>query len=258
MAKLPICDPGESSSDRLHTLNVLKDSRSHIDHTRRSSLVRYAPMHGLVAVVLAAYGLSEALDGSALLVAWTAEGVGLLVVARRLDMSELRWAGHALFVVLVMGLGGRLADAAPDGRPIAQPAVLSELVVLGGLAGGALLVRRRWLGWVYRGVALAGWLVWWFQGLGPDRGGPTGRRGVDGPSVPPDWRGCDARSLRRQALSRRPRRPPRPRADRAVSRIRGAFLAISYLLPGLMAGAAGEPDARGEKDSAPMSEGTDT
>jgi len=134
---------------------------------RRASLSRYAPVHGLVAAVLAAYGLSELLGGSALLVAWAVEGALLLELSRRLDAGELRAAGHGLFAVLTVVLAGRLADVTPDAGAIVRPAVLSELVVLGGIAGASVLVRRRWLRWTYRGVVLAGWLGWWAGELVP-------------------------------------------------------------------------------------------
>ncbi|MFB6272604.1 MAG: DUF2339 domain-containing protein [Salinibacter sp.] len=140
---------------------------------RRASLPRYAPVHGLVAAVLAAYGLSEVFGGSALLVAWAVEAVLLLELSRRLDAGELRVAGHGLFVVLTIVLAGRLADVSPEVGSIVRPAVLSELVVLGGITGASMLVRRRWLRWTYRGVALIGWLGWWAGELAPMTDGTT-------------------------------------------------------------------------------------
>ncbi|MFB6230319.1 MAG: DUF2339 domain-containing protein [Salinibacter sp.] len=135
---------------------------------RRASLPRYAPVHGLVAAVLAAYGLSEALDGSPLLVAWGVEGLLLLVLARRLDEGRLRVAGHLLFAVLTVGLAGRLASTSPNAAPrLLRPAVLSELVVLGLALAASFRTRRRLLYWTYRSVALVGWLAWWAGELIP-------------------------------------------------------------------------------------------
>jgi uncharacterized membrane protein len=125
-------------------------------------------VHGLVAAVLAAYGLSEALDGSPLLVAWGVEGLLLLVLARRLEEGRLRIAGHLLFAVLTVGLAGRLASTSPDAAPrLVRPAVVSELVVLGLALTASFRTRRRLLGWVYQGVVLVGWLAWWAGELTP-------------------------------------------------------------------------------------------
>jgi uncharacterized membrane protein len=234
---------------------------------QRASLDRYAPMHGLVAAVLAAYGLSEALDGSALLVAWAVEGVGLLAVARRLNAGTLRWAGHALFVILMVGLGGRLADAPSEGRPLMQPAVLSELAVLGSLVGAARLVRRRWLRGTYWGVALGGWLAWWFQGLGPVGHGQAYVSviwGVTAAGLLLGGAWTDRRPLQIGGLATLGLFVGKLffvdlAALPALGRIAlflgfgGVFLAISYLLPGLTMGPSRQPGAEEDEEDLPSS-----
>lgn len=140
---------------------------------RRASLPRYAPVHGLVAAVLAAYGFSEALSGSTLLIAWSVEGLLLLELARRLEEARLRFASHLLFAVVAAGLASRLADIRPDAARLVRPSVLSELVVLGLALAASFRVSRRWLRWAYRGVVLVGWLAWWAGELAPVTDGTT-------------------------------------------------------------------------------------
>lgn len=134
---------------------------------RRASLPDYAPPHGLVAAVLAAYGLTEALGGAALLVGWSVEGVLLLGLARRQDEPTLRRAGHALFAVVAVGLAVRLSGAAGDGPPIVSTGALSELAVLGLGAAASAVTTSPTLGWTYRGGALTGWLAWTAHELAP-------------------------------------------------------------------------------------------
>jgi uncharacterized membrane protein len=224
-------------------------------------------MHGLVAAVLAAYGLSEALDGSALLVAWAVEGTGLLAVARRLDAVALRWAGHALFVILMLGLGGRLADAPPGGRPLMQPAVLSELAVLGSLVGAAWLAGRRWLRGIYWSVALGGWLTWWFQGLSPVVHGQAYVSviwGVTAAGLLLGGAWTDRRPLQIGGLATLGLFVGKLffvdlAALPALGRIAlflgfgAVFLAISYLLPGLTMGASPQPEAEEDEEDLPSS-----
>jgi len=127
---------------------------------RRGPLPRYAPAHGLVAAVLAAYGLAEALGGAALLVAWSVEALLLLALARRSGETTLRRTGHALFAVVAARLAFRLSDEVAPASPIVDAGALSELVVLGLAAAAASFLASGWLRWTYRGGALAGWLAW--------------------------------------------------------------------------------------------------
>jgi uncharacterized membrane protein len=140
---------------------------------RRASLPDYAPPHGLVAAVLAAYGLTEALGGAALLVGWSVEGVLLLVLARRVGGATLRRTGHALFAVVGAGLAFRLSAEAGRGPPIVTAPALSELVVLGLAAAAAAVTTPRALRWAYRGGVLVGWLGWTAHELAPLPDGPA-------------------------------------------------------------------------------------
>ena len=127
---------------------------------RRGPLPRYAPAHGLAASVLAAYGLAEALDGAAVLVAWSVEAILLLALAHRSGETALRRTGHALFAVVAVRLAFRLSGEAAPPSPIVDPDALSELVVLGLAAGAPSFLTGRWLQWGYHGAALTGWLGW--------------------------------------------------------------------------------------------------
>jgi len=134
---------------------------------RRASLPDYAPHHGLVAAVLAAYGLAEALGGAAMLVAWSVEAVLLLALAQHFGETTLRRTGHALFAVVATGLAFRLSGEANRGRPLVSSGALSELVVLGLGAVASAVVDSRGLRWAYRGGALTGWLGWTLHELAP-------------------------------------------------------------------------------------------
>jgi uncharacterized membrane protein len=220
---------------------------------RRVSLPDYAPPHGLVAAVLAAYGLTEALNGAALLVAWSVEGVLLLALSRRFGETALRRTGHALFALVAATLAFRLSQAGDGGPPIVTPDALSELVVLGLGAAAAAPLDARWLRWGYRGGALTGWLVWTVHELAAL---PNGHAYVS-----LLW-GCTATAL--LVAGARTDRRPLQLAGLAVLaafvgklflidlaslpplwRIAlflgfgGAFLGVSYLLPGLLPSPAG-------------------
>ncbi len=134
---------------------------------RRIPMPRYAPAHGLVATVLAAYGLSEALGGITLLLAWAVEAVLLLVLARRLDDVTLRSSGHVLFAIVGCWLGSRFATVEPSPRPLVSPAALSELVVLGLGAVALRWTRDSRLRRLYRGLLVVGWFGWWANELLP-------------------------------------------------------------------------------------------
>ena len=140
---------------------------------RRVPLPRYAPAHGLVAAVLAAYGLSEALGGASLLVAWAVQAILLLVGGRRLDDTLLRRAGHALFGLVGGRLLLRFLTLEPGTVPFVSPAALSELAVLGIGAFALRWIRAPWCGRLYRGVLVVGWFGWWTNELLPLALGPT-------------------------------------------------------------------------------------
>jgi len=126
----------------------------------RASLPDYAAAHGLVASVLAAYGLAEVLGGAALLVAWGVEALLLLVLARRRNERTLHRTGHTLFAVVAVVLAVRLLGEAASPPPIVEAEAWSELVVLGLAAAASSLAAAQWLRQGYRGAALVGWLGW--------------------------------------------------------------------------------------------------
>ena len=141
---------------------------------RRVPLPRYAPAHALVSAVLAAYGLSEALGGATLLVAWAVEALLLLVLARRLDDTTLRRSGHVLFGVVAGWLGSRFLTVSPSpALPLVSPAALSEFVALALGAVALQWTRGRHLRGVYRGALIVGWFGWWAHALLPLPQGPT-------------------------------------------------------------------------------------
>ena len=134
---------------------------------QRASLPRYAAAHGLVAAVLAAYGLSEAVGGETLLIAWTAEAVLLLALARRFGEATLRWSGHLLFGIIVLWLFSRLTAPTLEATPLISAEALSNLVVIGAGLAMAALSRRASVARIYQGLVLAGWLGWWLHELAP-------------------------------------------------------------------------------------------
>ena len=142
-------------------------------HLRRVPLPRYAPAHGLVAAVLATYGLSEALGGATLLLAWAVEAVLLLVLARRLNETTLRVTGHLLFALVGGWLGLRLATVEPAARPLLSPAALSEGAVLALGVLGLRQTEHSSLRRLYRGSLIVGWFGWWANELLPLTHGST-------------------------------------------------------------------------------------
>lgn len=134
---------------------------------RRASLSRLAPMHGLVAALLATYGLSEATGGATLLLVWAVEALLLLGLAARLDDAMLRWTGRALFGVVALGLAERLSGPTGGGMPLLAPEALSELGVVALLLGAGRWAADRWERRLYWGGALVAWLAWWAAELSP-------------------------------------------------------------------------------------------
>jgi uncharacterized membrane protein len=222
---------------------------------RRLSVPHYAPVHGLVAAVLLAYGLSDGLGAPALLGAWAVEAVLLLALGRRLDDRLLRGAGHALFVGVALWMAERLAPPLPDARlPLLNVPALVELGVLGTGLGAARLSATAWMRWGYRGAVLAGWLGWTATQLGALPHGPA--------YVSVAWGGTAAALLLGGAWWRAPRGQKAGLAvlllfvgklffvDLAALSLLGrivlflgtgaGFLLISYLLPGIGGRAAQE------------------
>ena len=226
---------------------------------RRVSLPEYVPPHALVAAVLAAYGLTEALGGAALLVGWSVEAALLLALGRRFGAAALRRTGHALFAVVAVGLAVRLAGEAGGVPPVVTPEALSELGVLGlGVAASATL-DARWLRWGYRGGVLTGWLGWSVHELAPL---PDGQAyvsvlwGLTATALLVAGARTDRRALQLAGLAvlvafvgklflvDLSSLPPLWRIALFLG-FGGAFLGVSYLLPGLLPsppGAAPAPD----------------
>lgn len=217
--------------------------------------------------------------GSALLVA----GLRIYNARRRLRQvllggssatfyaAELRVAAHALFVVVTGVLVGRIGAVDPEAARILRPAVLSELVGLGLIAGGSVFVRRRWLRWTYRGVVLAGWLGWWAGELAPVAHGQAYVSGVWGVTaaallVGGAW--ADRRPVQIGGLATLglfvgklflvdlASLPALWRIGLFLG-FGAAFLAISYLLPGLVVGPLERAETGGGESAAPGSEISD-
>ena len=140
---------------------------------RGTALSYYTPFHGFVAALLTTYALSQALDGPALLLTWAVEATLLLILARRLDHGLLRLAGHALYVVVLGWLNGRVAWALLWTLPIGWAEALGLLAGLGVLTIGLGWVRLRWLHRFYQGLLITGWFGWWGQMLLPSAHGPA-------------------------------------------------------------------------------------
>lgn len=134
---------------------------------RPEALQRYAPAHALAAAVLAAYGLTQAVDGPTLLVSLAVEAVALLWVARRLDATVLRRTGHVLAAFLGLWLAVRLETPEPSALRLVSLDALGELVVLGLAVAASLIVTTGWGRDLYRLGALVGWLAWWWNELLP-------------------------------------------------------------------------------------------
>jgi hypothetical protein len=130
----------------------------------RVPLPRYAPAHGIVAVLLLTYALSEGLGGATLLLAWGVEVVALHVVARRLAEPVLRRTGHALLAVLAVWMAARLASPLPEETSLFTSGPLSELGVLVSVGGAALVLSGTTAQRLYQGGVWVGWLAWtWSQ-----------------------------------------------------------------------------------------------
>jgi hypothetical protein len=140
---------------------------------RRVPLPRYVPAHGLVAAVLATYGLSEAVGGATLLLAWAVEAVLLLAMAHRLRDATLRRSGHALAVLVGGWLGLRFVPPPASAPPLVSSVALSEVLALGAGVGALWWTRSLWGRRLYRGGLIAGWFGWWASQLLPLPQGPT-------------------------------------------------------------------------------------
>lgn len=134
---------------------------------RRVPLPYLAPPHGLVAALLATYALSEVFGGVALLLAWAVEAGLLLVLARRLEAPPFRVVGHALFVLAAGWLGTRFAALAPDVHAAWSLATLGELAALGMGTVALGETRSEWRQRLYQGGVLVGWLGWGAHVLAP-------------------------------------------------------------------------------------------
>lgn len=132
-----------------------------------TTLSSYTPFHGFVAALLTTYALGTALDGPALLLTWAVEATLLLILARRLDHGLLRWAGHALYVVVLGWLHMRFAWATAISTAPIPAEVIGEGVVLGVLAVALAWVRPRWLHRSYQALLITGGFGWWGHVLLP-------------------------------------------------------------------------------------------
>lgn len=132
---------------------------------RQNNLRSYAPVHGLVAAVLTAYGTSEALGGTSLLVAWAAEAALLPYLARRLSDTLLRVSGQALSLLVFTTLFSRFLLSNPTSPLLVSPEALSELFALGLLGSLAWQTRFLWLRRLYQAFLIVGWFGWWAHGL---------------------------------------------------------------------------------------------
>jgi len=135
---------------------------AYVSLTRRS-VSRYAPAHAVVAAVLGAVGLTELLDGSTLLVAWSVEVLALHAAARHLDAPVLRWSGHAFAVLVAAVWANQVEVVQPGVQPVLHPDGLSELGALGLMGVASWLVPSAVGRRLYRGGVLAGWLAWSWQ-----------------------------------------------------------------------------------------------
>jgi len=132
---------------------------------RRNDLISYAPVHGVVAAVLATYGLSQVLRGPAMLVAWGVEAALLPNLSRRLNDTLLRISGHVLAAVLFTSLFGRFLFTDPASPPLVSPEALAELMTLGLLASIPWRTDSRHLKPPYQIGLIVGWLGWWAHKL---------------------------------------------------------------------------------------------
>jgi len=128
---------------------------------RRNDLDSYTPVHGVVAAVLAAYGLSTVLSGPALLVAWGVEAALLPVLSERLDDTLLHISGHVLAALVFTTLIGRFLFTDPPSPPLVSPDALGHLAVLGLLASIPWQSDSRSLQRPYQIGLIVGWLGWW-------------------------------------------------------------------------------------------------
>jgi hypothetical protein len=132
---------------------------------RRNDLHSYAPVHGLVATVLAAYGTSEALNGTALLVAWATEAALLPYLSWRLGDTLLRASGHVLSLLVFIALFGRFLFSDPNSPLLVSPEALSELLALWLLGSLSWQTRSLQLRRLYQAILIAGWFGWWAHNL---------------------------------------------------------------------------------------------
>lgn len=134
---------------------------------RRVSLSRVAPAHGLAAAILMAYGLSEAFGGISLLLALAAEATVLHLIGRYQDVPSLRLAGHALFTVLGGWLVVRIFEIGAVPPPLFDGAAVSEVLVLGAMVGVSFLFTATLLRYGYRLAAHALFMGWLWKELLP-------------------------------------------------------------------------------------------
>ncbi len=105
--------------------------------------------------------------GAYLLLVGAGSGLVLLWLGRWRTESLYRYAGHAIFGVLVGALSVRLGGSTAEGLPLVGLGALCELAVLGSGLLAAQWCRQPWGRRLYQGAVLVGWLGWWMHELLP-------------------------------------------------------------------------------------------
>ncbi len=132
---------------------------------RRLGVRSLAWAHALAAATLAAATAALWLDGPAPLAAWAVEGAALHLLAQRVGARRLRLGAHALHLVVALWLAGLLSEPSYERPALVHADALVHLGALAMLAAASCTLRGRPLRQAYRVAALGGLLAWWWAHL---------------------------------------------------------------------------------------------
>lgn len=119
-----------------------------------------ASIHTLMSVGLLTLGLTQMLEGNALLVALAVEGAMLLAIARMSSDSILTLCGHGIFIAASGWLGMRLALDGGNLPALYNPVALTDLAVIAVAFGASFLLRSEEEGLAYRSAVHLAVMAW--------------------------------------------------------------------------------------------------
>lgn len=119
-----------------------------------------APIHTLMSVGLLTLGLTQMLEGGALLVSLAVEGAALLAIARMPSDGIPKLCGHGIFIAVASWLGMRLALDGGNLPAMYNPVALTDLAVIALAFGASFLLRSEEEGLAYKSAVHLAVMAW--------------------------------------------------------------------------------------------------